>query len=202
MKTFRRWAPGAVLCAIVACGGERGIPAADHVFLDAEIYTADAGRSVAQAIAFRGDTIVFVGNDEVARNYIGERTRVHELAGRVALPGLHDVHLHPEGVVQPGICDLQSQAMSLEELIPFLQGCIERYEIADGEWLIVPQWAFSVGNQPSERVAPASSSGSGLGLRGNFSIGATPALDAVTLGIDCVCRGPPVIIGTQEASRR
>jgi predicted amidohydrolase YtcJ len=36
-------------------------------------------------------------------------------------------------------------------MVPFLQGCIEHYEIADGEWLIVPQWSFAVGNQPSER---------------------------------------------------
>ena len=28
---------------------------------------------------------------------------------------------------------------------------IEHYEIAEGAWLIVPQWSFAVGNQPSER---------------------------------------------------
>jgi predicted amidohydrolase YtcJ len=151
MKPFRRWTPGLVLCAIVACGGEREFPAADHVFLDGKIYTVDAGRSVAEAIAVRGNSIVFVGSNEAARDYVGEQTRVHELGGRLVLPGLHDVHLHPEGVVQPDICDLQSQVLSLEELVPFLQGCLERYEVADGEWLIVPQWAFAVGNQPSER---------------------------------------------------
>ena len=56
-----------------------------------------------------------------AREYIGEQTRVHELAGKLVLPGLHDAHLHPEGVVQPDVCDLQSQAMPLEQLVPFLQ---------------------------------------------------------------------------------
>jgi predicted amidohydrolase YtcJ len=173
MKKFRRWALGAVLCAIIACGAESEFPAADHVFLGGKIYTADATRSVAQAIAVRGGSIVFVGNDEVARNYIGEWTRVHELAGRMVLPGLHDVHLHPEDVVQPETCDLKSQAMPLEVLVPFLKGCIEHYEISDGEWLIVPQWAFSEGNQPSERyptlvaALDAASSKHPIILRGN-----------------------------------
>ena len=130
---------------------ERKFPPADHVFLNGKIYTADANRSVAQAIAVRGNTIAFVGADDAAREYIGEQTEIHELGGKLVLPGLHDVHLHPEGVVQPDVCDLKSEPMTLEEMVPFLQGCIERYEIADGEWLIVPQWSFSNGNQPSER---------------------------------------------------
>jgi len=158
MKTPKRWSPVALLCAIVACSAEQeppttgqGTPAADHVFLNGRIYTADANHSVAQAIAVQGNVIVFVGDDDAARAYIGEQTEVHELAGKLVLPGLHDTHLHPEGVVQPDVCDLQSEPMSLEELIPFLQSCIEHYEIADGEWLIVPQWSYSNGNQPSER---------------------------------------------------
>jgi hypothetical protein len=151
MKSFARWVFGAVLCAIVACNAEREFPPADHVFLNGKIYTADANRSVAQAIAVRGNTITFVGNDDAAREYIGEQTEIHELEGKLVLPGLHDSHLHPEGVVQPDVCDLRSEPMALEEMVPFLQGCIERYEIADGEWLIVPQWSFSNGNQPSER---------------------------------------------------
>jgi predicted amidohydrolase YtcJ len=158
MKIFTRWAPIAVLCAILACGADRESPTAerevlpaDHVFLNGRIYTADANHSIAQAIAVRGNTIVFVGDDTAARPYVGDQTEIHELAGRLVLPGLHDTHLHPEGVVQPDVCDLQSQPMALEELASFLRGCIERYEIPDGEWLIVPQWSFANGNQPSER---------------------------------------------------
>jgi hypothetical protein len=158
MKTLTRWTPVALLCAIVACSAEqespvaeREFPAADHVFLSGKIYTVDADRSVAQAVAVQGNVIVFVGDDDAAREYIGEQTEVHELAGKLVLPGLHDTHLHPEGVVQPDVCDLQSEPMALEKMVPFLKDCIERYEIADGEWLIVPQWSFSNGNQPSER---------------------------------------------------
>ncbi len=158
MKIHPRWTTVVLLCALVACSAEqespsaeRDLPPADHVFLNGKIYTVDANRSIAQAIAVQGNVIVFVGDDDAARQYIGEQTEVHELAGKLVLPGLHDSHLHPEGVVQPDVCDLRSEPMALEVMVPFLQDCIERYEIADGEWLIVPQWSFSNGNQPSER---------------------------------------------------
>jgi predicted amidohydrolase YtcJ len=158
MKTLTYWTLVAPLCAIVACSpeqdsptAERESPTADRVFLKGKIYTADADRSVAQAIAVQGNVIVFVGDDDAAREYIGEQTEIHELAGKLVLPGLHDTHLHPEGVVQPDVCDLRSEPMDLETMVPFLKRCIEHYEIADGEWLIVPQWSFSNGNQPSER---------------------------------------------------
>jgi hypothetical protein len=90
MKGLTRWALGAVLCAIVACSAklhsptaERDLSPADRVFINGKVYTADANRSIAQAIAVRGNEIVFVGDDEATRNYIGEQTELHDLAGEV-----------------------------------------------------------------------------------------------------------------------
>jgi predicted amidohydrolase YtcJ len=50
------------------------------------------------------------------------------------------------------MCDLDSESLSLEQMVPVLQACIEEYEIAPGDWLVVLQWAFSSGNQPSENL--------------------------------------------------
>jgi predicted amidohydrolase YtcJ len=68
------------------------------------------------------------------------------------MPGLHDMHIHALGIVEPDMCDLDSTALSLEQLVPVLRGCLEKYAPAEGEWLIVVQWAFSRGNQPSESL--------------------------------------------------
>lgn len=139
----------ASLTALVSCAQPE--PPADHVFLDGYVYTVDEQRRVAQAVATRGDRIVYVGDSEGARSLVGDETEVHDLDGRMLLPGLHDAHIHPMGIVQRDICDFQSRPMSLEEMVPFLRGCIDRYVIPEGEWLMVPQWNFSVGNQPSAR---------------------------------------------------
>jgi len=135
-----------------ACGPrESAVEPVDRVLLGGYVYTVDANRRVAQAVAMRDGEIVFVGSDADARAYIGPKTTVHELEKKMVLPGLHDVHIHPLWIAQPDVCDLESQPRSLDELVPLLSDCLRRYAIPPGEWLSVDQWNFSSGNQASER---------------------------------------------------
>ena len=140
----------ALIVVLVACQRSDDLAPADLVLSNGYIYTADEARSVAEAVAIRGNTIVFIGTSANAEAYIGEDTQVRDLGGAMAMPGIHDMHVHALGTVQPDACDLQAEPVSLEEMVPVLQQCIETYDIAPGEWLIVAQWAFSSGNQPSE----------------------------------------------------
>jgi len=48
----------------------------------------------ATAVAIRGGRIVYVGNDAGAQAFRGPKTRVEDLAGATALPGLIDAHVH------------------------------------------------------------------------------------------------------------
>lgn len=123
--------------------------AADVVYLNGSVYTADENQSMAQAIAVKGDEIVFVGNDTEVQGLIGDNTQVQDLEGKLLLPGLHDVHIHPLGIVKLDVCDFDSEPHSLEAMVPVLQECIRRYDIKAGEWLMVEQWAFTQGNEPS-----------------------------------------------------
>ncbi|RLA37496.1 MAG: amidohydrolase [Gammaproteobacteria bacterium] len=125
---------------------------ADLVLTNAYVYTVDKSRNVEQAIAIKGNTIVYVGSSEDVAAYIGDSTDVRDLGGAMVMPGIHDMHVHALGTVQPDMCDLDSESLSLEQMVPVLQACIEEYEIAPGDWLIVLQWAFSSGNQPSENL--------------------------------------------------
>jgi predicted amidohydrolase YtcJ len=124
---------------------------ADLVLANAFVYTVDADRSVAEAVAIRENKIVFVGNDKDVESYIGSDTDVRDLAGKMVLPGLHDVHLHPLWIVKGDICDLESRPRTLDAYVPFLSDCLSRYQIPEGEWLWADQWNFTTGNQPSER---------------------------------------------------
>lgn len=144
---------GALLLALgLVVGGcaepEPKLPVADTIYHNGYVYTVDGARHIAQAVALRGDRIEFVGSDADAFAYKGADTRMVNLEGRMMMPGLHDAHVHPLGVVQPDICDLASEPMPLAALVGFLQECIERYRIAPGEWMVVPQWSFAIGNDP------------------------------------------------------
>ncbi|GJG87909.1 amidohydrolase [Gemmatimonadetes bacterium T265] len=68
--------------------------AADLVVVNARVYTADAGRPLATALAVRGGRLAFVGDDGGARALRGPATRVVDLGGRTVLPGLVDAHGH------------------------------------------------------------------------------------------------------------
>lgn len=125
---------------------------ADHVFLNGTIYTVDGESSVAEALATDDGKIVFVGASAQAKKFIGANTKVHDLKGRLLLPGLHDSHIHPTGIVEPDFCDFKSAVMTLDEIAVFVRDCIAKYDIPAGEWVAIPQWNFAAGNQPSDKL--------------------------------------------------
>jgi hypothetical protein len=68
---------------------------ADLVFVDGAVYTVDAARSWAQAVAVSNGRIAAVGTTSQVKDLIGPTTEVVDLAGRMLLPGFQDAHVHP-----------------------------------------------------------------------------------------------------------
>ncbi|MEY9895274.1 putative amidohydrolase YtcJ [Catenulispora sp. MAP5-51] len=82
---------------------------ADLVFLGGPVFTVDAARSWATAVAVRGGRIVAVGRDRDVKALIGARTEVVDLAGKLLLPGFQDAHVHPVfGGTTMRQCDLHA----------------------------------------------------------------------------------------------
>ena len=81
--------------AAVGFGCPQDEPAAGLVLKNGFIYTVDAARTVASAIAVRDGKIIQVGSDRDAEKYIGKETVVIDLQGRLVLPGFIDSHCHP-----------------------------------------------------------------------------------------------------------
>ena len=67
---------------------------ADLVLLNGTVITVDRRDSIAEAIAVKNGRVSFVGNSSAARRYIADTTRVIDLGGRTATPGLIDTHVH------------------------------------------------------------------------------------------------------------
>jgi predicted amidohydrolase YtcJ len=68
---------------------------ADLVFSGGAVYTVDAARPWAQAVAVKDGRILTVGTDGSVDDLIGPKTEVHDLGGRMLLPGFQDAHVHP-----------------------------------------------------------------------------------------------------------
>ena len=72
---------------------------ADLVLKNGIVYTVDKQRSFAEAVAVGGKEIVYVGNTEGVKEYIGPQTEVIDLAGKMVLPGFIDSHAHASATI-------------------------------------------------------------------------------------------------------
>src|SRR5437879_1948110 len=91
--------------------------AADTVFRAGAVYTVDATRSWAEAVAVRAGRIVYVGTDAGLAGWIGPDTRSIDLQGKMLLPGFHDAHVHlVGGGIGLGECELHA-ATTAEQVL-------------------------------------------------------------------------------------
>ena len=109
---------------------------ADVVLRNGKIYTVDATRSIRQALAFTGNTIVAVGTDAELAPLVGLETVVVDLQGRLVLPGLIDTHVHPVlGAVNAAKCSLADVPAKIDALRPVLRDCLEARPGGPDDWL-------------------------------------------------------------------
>jgi predicted amidohydrolase YtcJ len=115
-------------------------PAADRVFIDGEVYTVDAERSWAEAVAITDGHVVFVGSSAEAAHWIGENTEVTDLDGQMMLPGFHDSHAHVLiGVYTGENCDLL-RVPTIEQVESVLRQCTELDGFGDERWILGGGW--------------------------------------------------------------
>ncbi|HMP99853.1 MAG TPA: amidohydrolase [Cyclobacteriaceae bacterium] len=112
--------------------------AADLIIHNGVIYTMNDAQPVAQAIAVKGDKIIYVGTDEDAKTYKGSNTQVIDLQGQTMTPGFIESHAHFMGI---GYNELDLDLMyveSYEELVQKVKEAAERAE--PGQWIVGRGW--------------------------------------------------------------
>jgi predicted amidohydrolase YtcJ len=124
---------------------------ADLLLTGGAVYTVDAARSWAQAVAVRGGRIVFVGTDAGARPLVGAKTRVVKLDGRMLLPSFQDAHVHPiSGGIELGLCNLNDLATA-QAVFDKIRECAKT--MAARPWLTGGGWSLPVfpGGNPKKQ---------------------------------------------------
>jgi predicted amidohydrolase YtcJ len=124
---------------------------ADLVFVNGAVYTVDAARRWAHAVAVREGSVTAVGGDEQIRSLVGPDTEVIDLRGRMLLPGFQDAHIHPPAAgLEMLRCNL-SDAYSREEYARI----ITEYAAAHPEeaWITGGGWSLDVfpGGTPTKQ---------------------------------------------------
>jgi predicted amidohydrolase YtcJ len=143
---------------LLAMSGCRSRPDADLLLTGARVYTLDWGEPDpqgapaldapfdltsgwhpdAEAVAVRGEEIVFVGSNADAEAFLGPETRVIELAGATVIPGLVESHVH---VVQLGQFLSQIDLVGIgseEEAVALAEA--RAAGVPPGSWILGSGW--------------------------------------------------------------
>ena len=134
----------AILLAATGCSTLKARPEtgqvseADLVLRGGAVYTVNPARSWAEAVAIRGEKIIYVGNDSGVERHIGANTRLVDLAGAMVLPGFQDAHIHPIAaginLLTLSLHELHTEEQYLEALAAYAAANPELYWITGAGW--------------------------------------------------------------------
>lgn len=124
---------------------------ADLIITGAKVYTVNPSQPWAEAVAVKGEQIVFVGSARQARKYAGPSTKIIQAGGRLLLPGFQDSHVHfVSGSLNLNRIDLAG-TRNVEEI----QDRIRKFAAAHPElpWIQGRGWMYSAfpGNMPHKK---------------------------------------------------
>jgi predicted amidohydrolase YtcJ len=134
-RTARRVAAAALLLVPSALEAQ---PKADLVLRGATVYTMDAKRPTAEAIAVSGNRIVAVGSNADVAPFVGSATKVLELAGHTVIPGFKESHGH---FLNLGFARLNVNlvdAKSYQDVVDRVAAAVKTSK--PGEWVIGRGW--------------------------------------------------------------
>ena len=84
--------------ATAAAAPKATLKPADTVYINGKVVTVDKKFSIKQAVAVSKGKIVAVGTTKAIKKYVGKKTKVVDLKGKMMLPGINDSHNHTSGL--------------------------------------------------------------------------------------------------------
>lgn len=114
---------------------------ADLIITGARIYTMDAARSWADALAIKNGRFLYVGDVGGCNKFKGAKTRIWTLKpDQMVLPGFHDCHVHlAESGLQMRQCDITA-CKTVEVIIQTIKKYAETH--TSEKWIIGSGWSL------------------------------------------------------------
>ncbi len=155
MKAGRRVAVASLLLARIAVPAATAEPPADLLLTRGHIFTAEASAPWAEAVAIRGERIVYVGAASGAESFRGPRTEVVDLGGRLVVPGFNDAHIH----LMSGALSLERVDLIEDDSLAAVQARIQAFaaQNAGRPWVLGRGWLYGSfpGGMPSREQLDA-----------------------------------------------
>lgn len=135
-------------------------PKADTLLLNGTVFIG-AAEGTAEAVALWNGQVLATGTSAEMMNLRGPSTRVIDLAGRLATPGLHEAHMHllPLGLMMADVDVRPRFARTLDDLLKAIKAKAD--SLKPGEWVLArgyDQFELDVKRHPDrselDAVAP------------------------------------------------
>ena len=131
----------------------------DLILVNGNVYTVNKKQPRAEAIAVRDQRIIFVGLNEDARKFRGDKTRIVDLSGNTVVPGFTDAHCHIFGI---GEREMKLNLEGTNTLEDFLARVKERVAQTErGKWITGRGWIETFWKPPQfparqdlDKIAP------------------------------------------------
>jgi len=131
----------------------------DLILVHGNVYTVNKKQPRAEAITVRDQRIVFVGLNEDARKFRGDKTRIIDLSGNTVVPGFTDAHCHIFGI---GEREMKLNLEGTNTLEDFLARVKERVAQTErGKWITGRGWIETFWKPPQfparqdlDKIAP------------------------------------------------
>jgi len=124
--------------ALTMWGGVLGAQPADLVLRNAKLITMESADPQAQALAARGGKIVAIGTNQQMQSYIGGSTKVIDLGGRLAIPGLIEGHGHFMGLGSSKMVLNLRDAKNWDQIVAMVAAAAR--EAKPGTWILGRGW--------------------------------------------------------------
>jgi predicted amidohydrolase YtcJ len=147
LKRWTRRGGAALALSGLAALVQAQTPKADLVLKNGTVYTLDAQRPKARAVAISGNLIRAVGTDKEVAALVGPTTRVIDLKGQTVIPGFSDSHVHllAIGTARLGL-DLQG-TRSYRDVVERVAGAVKDKKA--GDWIRGRGWHEGKWTEPS-----------------------------------------------------
>ncbi len=126
-----------LFACLLLVGCSRQTPA-DLIISGGTIYTVDVAHPTAEAVAVRGDSIVFVGTLSKALELKGDKTREIDLKGKTLTPGFIEGHGHFFGMGYAEIDIDLTKAKNYDEIVTMIREAANKAK--PGQWILGRGW--------------------------------------------------------------
>ena len=120
---------------LAACSSEKP---ADLILAGGNIYTVDTNTPMVEAVAVRGDSIIFAGLLKDVEKYRGERTQTIDLAGKTMTPGFIEGHGHFLGMGHFELDLNLMDAKNYDEIVALVKDAANKAQ--PGQWILGRGW--------------------------------------------------------------